>query len=241
MNIIVNGICGRMGQAMARLIGQREDVTLASGVDVRADGEGYLTELKQAKPADVIVDFSFHTAIAGVLDYACAQFLPVVICTTGHTDEELRLIQNAANKIPVFHSGNMSVGVAALCAMAKKAAAMFPDADIEIVETHHKHKQDAPSGTALMLAKSMQEARRGTLVFGRHGIQPRQPGEIGIHAVRRGEIVGIHEVQLSTGAQTLTLKHEAHSRDVFAEGALAAAEFLLHQPAGLYNMDDLAR
>ena len=242
MNVIINGVCGRMGQAMVRLIEQRQEVQLASGVDVRADGEPYLTDLRQAKPADVIIDFSFHTAVSDLLQYACQQFLPVVICTTGHTEAELEQIRQAAKKIPVFHSGNMSLGIAALRAMAKKAAALFPDADIEIIETHHKHKQDAPSGTALMLAESIRQARQGAeLTFGRHGIQPREPGEIGIHAVRRGEIVGIHEVQISTGAQTLTLKHEAHSREVFAEGALSAAEFLLHQPAGLYDMDDLTR
>ena len=242
MNIIVNGVLGRMGQTMVDMISQRPDMALAAGVDVRAEGELYYKELSQAPAADVLVDFSFHTSISEVLRYACTNAMPVVVCTTGHTEQELAQIEEASKTIPIFHSGNMSVGVAALCAMAKKAAALFPDADIEIIETHHNHKKDAPSGTALMLAKAMQEARGETeLVFGRHGIQPRQKGEIGIHSVRRGEIVGIHEVQISTPAQTLTLKHEAHSRALFAEGALAAAEFLLHCPAGLYDMQDIVR
>lgn len=242
MKVIVNGACGKMGQVMQQMLSQREDASLATGVDIHATQPGIVTALEQAAPADVIIDFSFHSAIGNVLDYACKQYLPVVIATTGHTPEELEQISDASKKIPVFHSGNMSLGVALLCNLAKKAAAVFPDADIEIIETHHNHKVDAPSGTALMLANAMGQVRQNSAnVFGRHGMQPRKPGEIGIHSVRRGEIVGIHEVQISTPTQTITLKHEAHTRALFAEGALAAAQFLLTQPAGLYSMEDMVR
>ncbi len=242
MKVIVNGACGKMGQAMQQLLANTPDASLAAGVDIRADRPGIVTSLDQAAPADILVDFSFHTAIFAVLDYACRQYLPVVIATTGHTPEELAQIIEAAKKIPVFHSQNLSLGIALLCEMAKKAAAVFPDADIEIVETHHNHKADAPSGTALMLADAIDQVRQqAPRVFGRHGMQPRQPGEIGIHAVRRGEIVGIHEVLISTPTQTISLKHEAYSRALFAEGALAAARFLLTQPAGLYRMEDMLR
>lgn len=242
MKVIVNGACGRMGQAMQQLLQQTQGADLVSGVDIHPTSENILTNLEDAAPADVLIDFSFHSAIDAVLDYACRQYLPVVIATTGHTPEELEKIDEAAKQIPVFHSGNMSLGIALLCSMAKKAAAVFSEADIEIVETHHKHKMDAPSGTALMLANAMAQARDGAeFAFGRHGMQPRRAGEIGIHSVRRGEIVGIHEVQISTPTQTITLKHEAYTRALFAEGALAAAQFLMTQPAGLYTMEDMVR
>lgn len=242
MKVIVNGACGRMGQAMQQLLSQRDDATLATGVDVHAVQAGIVTTLEQAAPADIIIDFSFHSAIGAVLNYACRQYLPIVIATTGYTPEEQAKIDSAAKKIPIFQSGNMSLGIALLCSMAKKAAALFPEADIEIIETHHNHKVDAPSGTALMLSNAISQARQNaTTVFGRHGMQPRKSGEIGIHAVRRGEIVGIHEVQISTPTQTITLKHEAYTRALFAEGALAAAQFLLTQPAGLYSMEDMVR
>lgn len=242
MRVIVNGACGRMGHAMRAMIEQTEDAVLASGVDINANEPQILTSIEQAASADVIIDFSYHTAIAQVLTYAKKQGLPVVIATTGHTSEEMEMIDEASKTIPVFHSGNFSLGIALLCNLAKKAAAVFPDADIEIIETHHNHKADAPSGTALMLANAMGEVRENAKnVFGRHGMQPREKGEIGIHAVRRGEIVGIHEVQISTPTQTITLKHEAYTRALFAEGALAAARFLQLQPAGRYSMDDMIR
>ena len=162
------------------------------------------------------------------------------MCTTGHTCEEIEMIREASKFIPVFHSGNMSVGVAVLVRLAADAAAAFPDADIEIVETHHNRKLDAPSGTALMIADGIKNVRPDAYNnCGRSGNGKREPKEIGISAVRRGNIVGIHEVLISTDTQTLTLKHEAHSRSLFAEGAVAAADFLVNMPAGLYNMEDM--
>ena len=150
------------------------------------------------------------------------------------------MILEAAKEIPVFYSANMSMGVALLAELAKKTAAIYPDADIEIVETHHNRKIDAPSGTALMIANAIKEVRKAaTLMMGRSGQGKRAEQEIGLHAVRRGNIVGIHEVLVSTDTETITLKHEAHSRALFADGAMAAAQFLCGKPAGLYRMQDM--
>ncbi|MBP5173931.1 MAG: 4-hydroxy-tetrahydrodipicolinate reductase, partial [Clostridia bacterium] len=154
--------------------------------------------------------------------------------------EELEAVKEAAGSVAVFRSANMSLGVALLAGLAKKAAALMPDADVEIVETHHNRKLDAPSGTALMLAEEIKKARDGASVTcGRSGMSPRKKGEIGISSVRRGNIVGIHEIIFSTGTESITLKHEAHDRALFADGALSAARFLAGKPAGLYGMSDL--
>ena len=240
MKIIINGACGRMGRAIAGVLAEMPRHEIAGRVDVNAAEPGVLTKLDDAPAADMVIDFSHHTAVNALLDFCEARKLPVVICTTGHDAAELQRIADAAKHIPVFHSGNMSVGVALLCQMARDAARLFPEADIEIVETHHKHKADAPSGTAKMLFSAIQEARpEARMVCGREGMAPRAPEEIGVHALRRGEIVGIHEVHITSATQSLTLKHEAFSRTLFAEGAVCAAEFLLGQPAGLYDMKSL--
>ena len=209
-------------------------------MDVHGAQAGVLTELNAAPDADIIIDFSHHSAVFALLDYAEAKQLPVVIATTGHDAAELERIREAARKIPVFLSGNMSVGVAQLCRMARETARLFPEADIEIVEIHHKHKKDAPSGTAKMLVSAVQEVRGdATMVCGRSGMQPRTSGEIGVHSLRMGEVVGIHEVHICTATQTITLRHEAHDRALFAEGAVCAAEFLAEQAAGLYDMKSM--
>ena len=166
--------------------------------------------------------------------------LPVVIATTGQSAEELHQIETAIDDIPVFLSANMSLGVAVLADLAKRAAALFPDAEIEIIERHHNQKLDAPSGTALLLARRIREARpEAEFVVGRHENGKRTPHEIGIHALRYGSEVGTHEIILSNGSETVTLKHEAENRALFAKGAVAAAAFLVKQPPGLYDMRDI--
>ena len=159
---------------------------------------------------------------------------------TGHTPAEKQAIVEAAGDIPVFFSANMSIGVAVLADLARRAAAALPDADIEIVEIHHNQKLDVPSGTALMLAKRIQSARPdSTLLIGRSENGRRTAQEIGIHSIRLGNEVGTHEILISTGNEVLTLKHEAKSRALFADGALAAAAWLIGKPAGLYSMQDI--
>lgn len=240
MRIIVNGACGRMGRELIRLIGEDPRLELAAKVDAKGDGVEVLTDVAKASDADVIIDFSHHSAVSALLDAAEARSCPVVVATTGHDAAELARIHAAAERIPLFYSGNMSVGVAQLCRMARETARLFPEADIEIVETHHKHKADAPSGTAKMLFNAVKEVRpEAEMVCGRSGMQPRTPNEVGVHSLRMGEVVGIHEVHICTATQTITLKHEAHSRALFAEGAICAAEFLVHQGAGFYDMKSM--
>ncbi len=186
---------------------------------------------------DCIIDFSHHAGTHALLEFACKRQIPVVLATTGHTEDEKALIDDAAKRIPLFHSANMSLGIALLVELAKMTAKTFPDADIEIIEKHHNRKLDAPSGTALLLANAIKAVReKATFVFGRSGQAKREKEEIGIHAIRMGNVVGEHEVIVGTDTQTITLKHEAHSRSLFAEGALAAAEYLIGKPAGLYDM-----
>ena len=244
MNILLNGIRGFMGREVAALCerGYRGS-RLVCGVDVGGDGEEIYTgfdSVPEGLDIDCIVDFSHHSATLGLLEFATDRSLPVVIATTGHTEEELIAIKEAAEAVPVFFSANMSLGVALLVELAKQAASALPEADIEIIEKHHNRKLDAPSGTALMIADAICEARPEAYAnVGRSGHGKRTPEEIGIHAVRMGNVVGEHEVILSTANQTITLKHEAHNRALFAEGGLCAAEFLVGKQAGLYDMKSL--
>ena len=219
---------------------------IALGVDVNAKGDEADTvlcrfeDIGAAAGIDCIIDFSHHSCTESLMDFAVSNNIPTVVATTGHTEEELLVIEEAAKHIPVFHSGNMSLGIALLIELAKKTAEAMPEADIEIIERHHNRKIDAPSGTALMIANAICEVKEGaTLNMGRAGHGKRTPEEIGIHSVRMGNIVGIHEVIVGTNNQTITLKHEAHDRALFAEGAIAAASFLLGCDVGLYDMNSL--
>ena len=241
MKILISGIGGRMGAEVKKMVldGYR-GATLCSGYDVaaiEAECPTYTSWSDVKETPDCIIDFSHHAGTKALLKYACEKNIPVVLATTGHDETEKGYISEAAKKIPLFHSANMSLGVALLCELAKTAAKTFPDADIEIIEKHHNRKLDAPSGTALLLAQSIQKIReKSFFTFGRQGYAKRMPDEIGIHAVRMGNVVGEHEVIVGTDTQTITLKHEAHSRSLFAEGAIAAADFIKDKSAGLYDM-----
>ena len=249
MKILLNGICGHMGREVAALArdGYR-GTALAVGVDPSSLGIEAPVSAKSFKELDIdaisgvdcIVDFSHHSCVSELLDFAVENSIPTVVATTGHTEAEIAKIEEAARKIPVFFSANMSLGVALLVELAKTAAAAMPDAEIEIVEKHHNRKLDAPSGTALMLADAICEVRPDSYAnCGRSGQGKRTREEIGIHAIRMGNIVGEHEVIIGTQNQTITLKHEAHSRALFAEGALAAAVYIAGCEAGLYDMKSL--
>ena len=243
-HILINGACGHMGRVIADVIANREDCTVLAGVDpVGTSYAGfpvYPSFDKVEEKADVIIDFSHPSALGGVLDYAKSHFTPVVIGSTGYTPEQKQQIQDAAKEIPVFFSFNMSLGVNLLVNLAKKAAQVLGDQfDIEIVEKHHNQKIDAPSGTALMIADAIQETMGGNMVYqyDRHAQRKkREHNEIGIHSVRGGTIVGEHQVIFAGRDEVVTLTHEAHSKQVFAVGAVNAAVFLEKKTPGLYDM-----
>ena len=233
-------LCGANG-AMGKLIGQILGEEIVGRVSI--DGENGVpktfAELGHVD-ADVVIDFSHHSAISDVLAYCKAIGATVVVGTTGHTEEEKAQIFAASEEIPVFYSGNVSVGIAVLCRLAKTAVSFFPDADIEIVEVHHTRKVDAPSGTAHMIFNAIKEVRPNAYEnCGRAGEGKRTKDEIGISALRMGNVVGIHEVHIVTPTQSLTLKHEAITRGMLADGAVDAARFMLGKPKGLYNMENI--
>ncbi len=237
MRAVLCGANGAMGKLIRELLGD-EIVGLVS-----LDGENGVPktfcELGKVD-CDTVIDFSHHSAVADILRYAESCGAAAVIGTTGHTPAEKQLIFAAAEKIPVFYAGNVSLGIAVLCRLVKQSAAFFPDADIEIVETHHTRKVDAPSGTALMLFNAVKEARPEVYAnCGRSGEGKREKNEVGIHALRLGSVVGIHEVHIHTQNQSLPLRHESGSRAMLAEGGVAAARFVAGKGKGLYGMEDI--
>ncbi len=242
MKILLCGYGGHMGREV-RICAERDvNCEIAAGVDpmIPADGICVPSFSECTSEADVIIDFSHHSMTDQLLDYAEAKKLPVVLATTGQTDDEKARIRRAAETIPVFLAANYSLGIAALTDLVKRAAALYPDAEIEIVEQHHDRKLDAPSGTALALFNAVKEVRpEATANCGRSGQGKRTQDEIGIHAIRMGNIVGVHEVMIGTQNERITLKHEAFSRGVFAEGSLKAAGFLVGKRPGMYDMKDL--
>lgn len=237
MKAVICGANGAMGQILCQKLGA--EVVGRVSLDGENGAARTFAQLG-AVAADVLIDFSHHSSAADVLAYARAQGMAVVIGTTGHTPEEKQLIREASKEIPVFFSGNMSLGIAVLCRLAREAARFFPDADIEIVETHHNRKVDAPSGTALMLFDAVKQARPEAVAHcGRSGECKRSKEEVGISSLRLGSVVGVHEVHIHTGTQCLTLRHEAVTRAMFADGALEAARFLEGKGPGLYCMEDM--
>jgi len=236
-----------MGRTVARIAAGDPGVSVVAGIDVDLRQLDvfpvFATPAGLSGDADVIIDFSSPEALRGLLEYGLSRNIPLVLCATGYSPEQLEDIANAAREIPVFRSGNMSLGVNLLAGLVRKACAVLGDGfDIEIVERHHRRKVDAPSGTALMLA----EAAASSLpydaenVFERQSRRiPRDPREIGISSVRGGTIVGEHEVIFAGRDEVIELRHSAASRDVFAVGAVRAAKFMAGKAApGLYDMSD---
>lgn len=244
--ILISGVNGRMGSMLAEVISSRKDCFVCAGMDAntakRGDYMVFMPEQYEGE-ADVIIDASRCEGTPALLEYAVRRNLPLVIMTTGHDEEQLALIKEASAKIPIFKSGNMSVGINILSALVKKTAEILGETfDIEIVEAHHNKKVDAPSGTALMLAKSASEGLKETPVYtyDRHlQRKPRDHEEIGIHSIRGGTIIGEHSIIFAGEDEVLTLSHSAGSRKMFAAGAVNAALFLIQKGPGLYDMNDL--
>jgi len=251
INVLFCGVNGRMGKNTVETIasseGFKERLRICAGVDISDqslyDFPVYKRISDVQEVCDVIIDFSHHSLLGDILDYAVSKNIPAVICTTGHTEEEVELMKKASLSIPVFFSRNMSVGINLLTYLAQKAASMLGgDFDIEIVEAHHNKKLDAPSGTALMLADAVSKgvSYEPEYVYDRHGYRKeRSKEEIGIHSVRGGTIVGEHSVIFAGSNEIVTLSHSASSRAVFASGALRACEFLVGKSAGFYDMNNV--
>lgn len=225
------------------MVNDDPELELSCGVDKSCDGANFkcFKSFDEVNvDVDIIVDFSHHSLTKEMIDFATKKNLPLVIATTGQTDDEKKLINDAANTIPIFFAANYSMGIAVLIESAKKIASQFKNADIEIVETHHNRKLDAPSGTALMIAEGLKEVRPdANLVLGRNGNLKREKKDIGINAIRLGNVVGIHEVLISTEHECISIKHEAYDRGLFAEGAINAVKFMNGKPKGLYIMNDM--
>ena len=245
--IILCGCNGKMGAAMTGIVGERSDCEIVAGVDINTTSlSGYqvyadISDVKET--ADAIVDFSNPAALDSILAYAVDKQIPAILCTTGYSDGQLAQIKEASEKVAVFHSGNMSLGINLLMALSRKAAQILGDSfDVEIIEKHHNRKLDAPSGTALMLANAVSEELpyESRYEYDRHSVRrKREKNEIGIHSVRGGTIVGVHEVVFAGHDEIVTLTHTAQSRGVFASGAVNAAIYMTGKPAGLYDMGDV--
>ncbi len=244
--ILLCGACGKMGGNVLDLLRTDEEAIAVCGVDLYPREIGipvYKSFAEVGESADVIVDFSSPVGLAERLEYAKTHGMGIVLAATGFTAEDLALVEKYAKEIPVFKTANLSLGVNLMQALIKTAAEVLGEAyDVEIVERHHNLKKDAPSGTALMLADTLNEAFDGRkeYVNGRHGIVgARKKSEIGIHAVRGGTIVGEHEVSFAGEDEVITITHSAHSKRVFAVGAIRAAKFLKAKAAGMYEMKHL--
>ena len=245
ISIIMSGINGRMGKAIEELCINDDSVEIVAGIDINLGVPHKFPTVSNPSEldtkADVIIDFSHHSCAKMLCEYAVKTKTPIVFATTGYTDEELELIYNTSKEVAVFTSANMSLGVNLIIELAKQAAKILPNFDIEIIEKHHNQKLDAPSGTALMIADAVKEVRNDTsYVFDRSNVrQKRQKEEIGIHAVRGGTIVGEHDVLFAGHNEVVTISHSAQSREVFASGAVSAAKFVAGKGAGMYHMSDL--
>ena len=245
MNILLVGMLGKMGQSIINISKEIDDITIVAGiskniVNNKYDIPCYESFDEVVEDFDVIIDFSNHLLTYDLINFSINKNKKLVIATTGQNDIEKKYINDASQKIPIFFSSNYSIGITLLIDLAKKVSKTLKDSDIEIVETHHNQKLDAPSGTALSIAENLKTVNKNlNFVIGRNGNKKREKNDIGINSIRRGNVVGIHEVIVSNEYETIILKHEAHTRYVFAKGAIEAAKFIFYKNKGLYNMNDM--
>jgi len=246
INVLINGALGRMGKKVYEACVLTDGVTPVCGVDIREDLSNpdfpvYSSFKGASQKVDVVIDFSSSASLNAVLEYITANQTPAVLCSTGYDQQAVEKVNKASEQTAIFRSANMSLGVNILIELVKKASKSLNGFDIEIIEKHHNQKVDSPSGTALMLADAVKEvAPEKFYVYGREGMcGKRDPNEIGIHAVRGGNIVGEHDVLFAGVSETITLSHQATDRAVFAEGAVKAAKYIATKKNGLFNMSDM--
>lgn len=245
--VILSGCCGKMGAAVTKAVSDRDDIQIVAGVDIfESDSLPYpvFSSINEVPcEADVIVDFSNPSALNGILEFSKAKKIPAVLCATGHTDEQNKMIEQTSETVAMFRSGNMSLGINLISELAKAAAKVLGQSfDVEIVEAHHNLKLDAPSGTAIMLEKAVEEGLDYTpeLTYDRHSrSQKRDKHEIGMHSIRGGTIVGEHEIIFAGNDEIVKISHTALSKNVFAVGAVNAAVYMKDKTSGMYNMSDV--
>lgn len=245
--IILSGCNGKMGHVISDIVMGRDDCTIVAGFDLNTqrqyDYPVYTKPSEYTGSGDVIIDFSHPSLLTALLDYAEEKKIPIVLATTGYSKAQLEEIHAAAQRLPVFFSANMSLGINLMVELAKKAASVLGGSfDIEIIEKHHNQKIDAPSGTALMIADAVSGvlSEKPQYVYDRHSQRKkRDKNEIGIHAIRGGTIVGEHDIMFAGRDEILTISHTAMSKEVFASGAVNAAVFMCGKAPGLYNMKDM--
>lgn len=248
INVLVNGCNGKMGQEVVNQIESDKDLLVLAGFDREDLGNTSYPVYNNissitVKP-DVIIDFSVPVATLNILEYAKEHSIPVVIATTGFSDEQLEKVKEYSKYVPIFKSANMSYDINLMAKLLAQIAPILKDSDIEIIETHHNRKIDAPSGTALLLADSINKSLNNSLEYNFDRFsnrEKRKENEIGFSSVRGGNIVGEHTVKFYSPYETFEITHTSYSRSVFAEGALKAAKFIISKEAGLYNMDDLLK
>lgn len=246
VKIILSGCGGRMGQAIEKLVQGMENCQIVAGFDVaelKSSFPVFLNPMDCDVKADAVIDFSHPSCLGNLLAYAKKTHTPIVVATTGLSPEQHEEMRKASEEVGVFFSANMSLGINLLLDLVSRATKLLEGSfDIEIIEKHHNQKLDAPSGTALMIADKIKESMSSEpeYVYDRHAVrQKRRKNEIGLHALRGGTIVGEHEVLFCGQDEVIEIKHSAASREVFAAGAIRAAEFMAQKPAGFYNMQDL--
>lgn len=247
--IIISGCNGRMGRVVESICSADPEITVVAGFDVTQESHSFPVFIAPANftgEADCVIDFSSPAALEGLLNFCTERRIPLVLATTGYSQEQIHQINEASKSVAIFRSANMSLGINVLLELVKKAAAVLGDSyDIEIVEKHHSKKVDAPSGTALMIADAAASALNfePEYVYERHSVrEPRDKKEIGISAVRGGTIVGIHEIMFAGRDEIIEIKHTAMSREIFANGAVKAAKYLSeHRIPGIYDMSMLVQ
>ena len=246
VRVLINGCNGKMGQEVSKEIKMTPDIEVLCGVDRLDTGDNnfpVFTDIEKIDLIpDVIIDFSIPVATFNILEFAKKHKIPTVIATTGFSDEENNKIEEYSKIFPIFKSSNMSYEINLMSKILKEVAQKLSDSDIEIVETHHNRKIDSPSGTALLLADSINNALNNEMYYeyNRHSKrEKRTKKEIGIHSIRGGNEVGKHSVIFFGNNESLEITHNVTSRSVFANGSVKAANFIVHKDAGLYNMNDM--